>query len=104
MQSSFLGLSLTYWAIPCLMMAAIWSVIWPSYRAQGASSWRRLVLRWAHALTWLLLAIALLLAGTGLAGGGQTAAILGVLALVAYGSFLYVTITTQQQPTPSNIK
>ncbi len=98
MTPSFLGLSLTYWAIPCLMMAAIWSVIWPSYRAQGAVLWRRLVLRWAHALTWLLLAVALLLTGTGLGGGGQTAALLGVLALVAYFSFLYVTMTTKQIP------
>ena len=102
MQPSFLGLSLTYWAIPCLMMAAIWTIIWPSYRAQNASPLRRLVLRWAHALTWLLLAIALLLAGTGLAGGGRTAAVLGVLALVAYISFLYVTLTTNQIPYNSN--
>jgi len=96
MTSTFLGLSLTYWSLPCLMMAAIWSFIWPSYRAKGAPLLRWLVLRWAHALTWLLLAVALLLAGTGLAGGGQSAGLLGVLALFVYFSFLYVTMSTTE--------
>lgn len=94
MQSTFLGLSLTYWSIPCLVMGSIWLFIWPSYRAEGASLVRWLILRWAHALTWFLLAAATLLTGTGLGGSGWLGAILALLAVVAYGSFLYVTVTT----------
>ncbi len=94
MDSTFLGLSLAYWAIPCLVMAGTWVFIWPSYRAVGAPYWRYLLLRWGHALTWLLLAVATFLAGTGRWGGSVTAALLGILAVVVYFAFLYVTITT----------
>jgi hypothetical protein len=88
MGDSFLGLSLTYWAIPCLVMAGVWTFLWPNYRAQGAPPVQRFLLRWAHALTWLLLAIALFVSGAGLPGGGLLGSILGLLALVSYVLFL----------------
>ena len=94
MNSTFLGLSLTYWAIPCLMFAVMWRVVWPSYRAVGATIWRYLLLRWGHALTWLFLAASTFVAGTGYLGGDLTAGVLGLLAVIAYFAFLYATITT----------
>ena len=75
MESTFFGLSLTYWSIPCLMMAVVWFFVWPSYRAQSVGPLRRVVLRWFHALTWFALALAAFLAGTGLGGGELTAAV-----------------------------
>lgn len=98
MGTTFLGLSLTYWAIPCLMLAIMWSFVWPSYRAAGASTWHYLLLRWGHAGTWLSLAAATFLAGTGLLGGNVTAAILGLLSVALYIGFLYATLTTQTPP------
>jgi len=94
MSNSFLGLSLAYWAIPCLMLAAVWAVVWPSSRARGTSPSRRLVLRWGHAATWFCLAVATFCAGTGLAGGALTGGVLALLAVGCYGAFLYVLITT----------
>lgn len=94
MNETFLGLTLTYWAIPCLMLAVMWTFVWPSYRAAGASTGRYLLLRWGHAATWFFLAVATFLAGTGALGGTTTAAILGLLALAIYLAFLYATITT----------
>ena len=99
MSATFLGLSLAYWAIPCLVLAGMWSFFWPSYRAQGATLRNYLVLRWGHALTWLLLALALFVSGTGLLGGGSTGGILGILALVTYLLFIY-TLLQPNRPRP----
>lgn len=96
MSESFLGLRLTFWAIPCLILAGTWILFWPNYQAQGQPRGRYLILRWGHALTWLLLAAALFVSGAGILGGGNTGSLLGVLALVTYLLFLY----TLLQPRP----
>ena len=94
MNGTFLGLSLTYWSIPCLMLAITWSLVWPKGRAAGAPWWRRLLIRWGHAATWFALAAATFVAGTGLAGASPTAEGLSLLAAASYLAFLYATITT----------
>lgn len=98
MSDTFLGLPLAYWSIPCLVLASTWVIIWPSYRAEGAPPLRQLILRWGHAATWFCLALATFFAGTGLAGGSSTAAVLAIGAVVAYSAFLYTTITTVPVP------
>lgn len=100
MADTFLGLSYPYWSIPCLMLAVVWSVIWPSMRAQGAGHLRWLLLRWGHAATWYCLGAAAFCAGTGLAGGARTGGVLALLAAVAYLAFLYVLITTVPPKAP----
>jgi hypothetical protein len=95
MNETFLGLGLAYWALPCLMLAGMWSFFWPSYRGQKSSGLPYLLLRWGHALTWLLLALALFVSGTGRFGGGMTGGILGIGALVIYLAFLYMLLQPQ---------
>ncbi len=51
------------WTTIALILAVIYSFVWPKRRAGAAAGFRLLVLRWAHALTWLLLALNFLLRG-----------------------------------------
>jgi hypothetical protein len=50
-----LGVPWLVWSGACLGVAAVYVVVWPRPK-QPAPAWRRLVLRWAHALVWLALA------------------------------------------------
>lgn len=71
----------------CLAMAAVWWRWWPR-RAVSGPRWR--VLRYGHAVTWLLLA-----AGAGLvdvAGAAARVALIG--AGLTYAVFLAVLVTT----------
>lgn len=47
----------------CLVVAAIYVVIWPSDDAAGLAGAHRFVLRWAHPAVWVVLAAACLLFG-----------------------------------------
>ncbi|MEZ4866635.1 MAG: hypothetical protein R3C14_35275 [Caldilineaceae bacterium] len=95
MESDLLGIRLTFWAIPCLMMTVLWLYLWPRDRMPAQVNLRYLILRWFHALTWLLLTLATLTAGLGILGGATTGKVLGLLGLAAYLLFLYTTITSK---------
>jgi hypothetical protein len=51
------------WSAIALTLAVIYFFIWPKRRAGATAGFRFLVLRWAHALTWLLLALSFILRG-----------------------------------------
>ncbi len=51
------------WAAIALILAVIYSFVWPKHRVGVQDGFRYLVLRWAHALTWLLLALSFILRG-----------------------------------------
>jgi hypothetical protein len=43
--------------IACLVVAAIYVVVWPGWKREGEwSAGARFILRWFHSLTWVLLA------------------------------------------------
>jgi hypothetical protein len=43
--------------IACLLVAAIYVVVWPGWKREGRwSAGVRIILRWFHSLTWVLLA------------------------------------------------
>jgi hypothetical protein len=58
MSAELLGVPLLFWGLGCLLMAALWSVVWPARRVTRGGAAGYVVLRWFHALTWLLLAMA----------------------------------------------
>jgi hypothetical protein len=49
-------------AIACLFIALVYVFIWPGRKSpeimQRLSIWQRMVLRWFHSLTWILIALA----------------------------------------------
>ena len=63
MIKGFLNLPWFVWAGLALVIAVIYSFVWPQKAVAVPSGFRFLVLRWGHALTWLLLAINFLLRG-----------------------------------------
>ncbi len=89
MGTTFLGFSWYVWGSLCLIIAAIYTVLWPRSR-QGVerSLWRYIVLRWFHALVWLLLAASCFLRPALLPGGRIIPNVLAILALVAYFTFM----------------
>src|SRR5205823_1993786 len=91
MTVGLFGVPWVVWGGLCLAVAAVYTVVWPRPRGTGARqarpAWRRLILRWGHALVWLLLALSCFVRLSPRLGG-STSALLAVLALVAYAIFL----------------
>ena len=75
----------------CLVIASIYTVVWPRPRypaARTRPACCHLVLRWCHALVWLLLALSCFVRPARSLGGPATANALALLALIAYVLFL----------------
>jgi len=51
------------WTAIALILAVIYSFVWPKHRIGATVGFYFLVLRWSHALAWLLLALNFLLRG-----------------------------------------
>jgi hypothetical protein len=63
MIKGFLNLPWFVWAALTLIIALIYSFVWPKDRITDLAGFRFLVLRWGHALTWLLISINFILRG-----------------------------------------
>jgi hypothetical protein len=63
MIRGFLNLPWFVWAAVALLVAILYSFVWPRDRIAELSSFRFLVLRWGHALTWLLISVNFILRG-----------------------------------------
>jgi hypothetical protein len=92
MDAKLFGVPLVLWGALCLVLTVIWIIIWPSDKANAVDSLRFFILRWFHALVWLLLAIAAFLAAFNLLGGASTARMVAFLSLITYLVFM-VTFT-----------
>jgi hypothetical protein len=89
MNTLFLGVSWLVWGLLCFAVAVIFIVIWPRGKRPGkASALQSLILRWFHALVWVLLAVSFFLRGGMILGGPSTANVLALLALVVYLIFI----------------
>ncbi|MFN8500454.1 hypothetical protein [Kouleothrix sp.] len=56
MEAKFLGLPIAVWGGLCLVVAAVFVVVWPKDRVADAGALRLFVVRWFHALVWVFLA------------------------------------------------
>jgi hypothetical protein len=72
------------WAGLCLAVAAVWVFVVPRPQLAGATGWRRFLLRWGHALVWLLLALSFGLRAAGQSGLADPVAAAGGLTYVAF--------------------
>jgi hypothetical protein len=86
-----LGVPAFAWAALCLALAVLWLFVWPSGQATGTAGFTYLALRWAHSVTWLVLAVAAAAAALGFPVAAQRVA---MAALPAYAAFLYATVTS----------
>jgi len=63
MIKGFLNLPWFVWAGTALVIAVVYSFVWPEKAGTAAIGFRFFILRWGHTLTWILLAINFLLRG-----------------------------------------
>jgi hypothetical protein len=63
MIKGFLNLPWFLWAGIALIIAVIYTFVWPHKAATDTTGFRFFILRWGHALTWILLTINFLLRG-----------------------------------------
>lgn len=63
MIEGFFGIPWFVWAAVALAIAVIYTFVWPRNAVAASTGFRFFVLRWGHALTWVLLGINFLLRG-----------------------------------------
>jgi hypothetical protein len=95
LESKLWGVPHIIWGGVCLVLTIIWVVVWPSDKVIPSDVLRFLILRWFHALTWLLLALAAFIAAFKLFGGGGAARFVAFLSLPVYLIFLITFITSR---------
>lgn len=96
MTRTFLGVPLLLWGIGCLVLTGVWVVLWPSDRVVAQEGLRFIILRWFHALTWLLLGVAAFVAGFNILGGARLAQPIALMSLVVYLIFMATFITSSK--------
>ena len=81
MLKGFLNVPYFVWTVLALIIAGVFVYIWPHKAATVTTGFRYLIIRWGHALTWLLLAFSFFLRGIGpeLNGGASFLALAGGL-------------------------
>ncbi len=89
-MTKMLGIPLVIWGLLALALAAVWVFVWPAEQAVGAGAAQYFVLRWFHAIVWLLLAAAAFAAAV--PRGARMAQLFGWMALAVYVSFLVVMV------------
>jgi hypothetical protein len=94
MKTKLWGVPLVAWGTICLALTVVWTVIWPDGKAVPEDALRFFVLRWFHALTWLLLALSAFIAVFNWFGGVRTAKVVAFLSLPVYLIFLATFVTS----------
>jgi hypothetical protein len=89
------GIPYTLWGIAALVITVIWVFIWPRKKSVRPKSLPYFILRWFHALTWLLLAAAAFIAGLDILGGQATALLVAFLGFFTYLVFMATVVITK---------
>jgi hypothetical protein len=86
MIKGFLDLPWFLWAALAFALAVIWIFVGPHTKITPGPGLRYFIIRWGHALTWLLLAISFFLRGvsTSLTGPANLVGAAGGMMYVAY--------------------
>jgi len=92
MIKGFLNLPWFLWAVLALIVAVIYSFVWPHKAVETATGFRFFILRWGHALTWILLAVNFVLRGINpnLNGVANIIALLGGLMYALFTIMTFV--------------
>lgn len=88
LQQTFRGLLLWKCAMGAFVLGLVWMALWPKEKAVERRGFRYLVLRWFHALTWLLLSAASVLGMVRAPWAGVAARAVAFSALGAYLVFM----------------
>ena len=97
MNMKLLGIPLPILGLGCIALTVVWIFVWPRDRATSSAVIRYLILRWFHALTWLLLAFAAFIVGYNFVGGVQLAKPIALLSLIVYLIFMTTFITSKPE-------
>jgi len=93
MIKGFISLPWFLWAGLALVIAVIYSFVWPHKAVtEPSAGFRFFILRWGHALTWLLLAINFVLRGIdpSLNGLASLIALVGGLVYLSFLAMMFV--------------
>lgn len=98
------GLPWMVWGDACLVIAAVYAVIWPGrhWEAARRATLRYLVLRWAHAAVWLLLATACFLRASSSPRLHAAAGGVALVALPVYAVFVGVALADRRTRAPTS--
>ena len=95
MGVKFLGVPVFIWGGVCLVVALAFTAVWPSNKiTNDTATLRFFILRWFHAIVWLLLAAACFVRGAGILGGAGTANMIALAALLVYLVFMATLLTS----------
>ena len=93
MNAAFLGIPGPLWGGICLVLAVLFVVVWPSrFRSEGVA---RIILRWGHAMVWVLLALWIFLRTW--TPDLALANVLPLLAGIAYAAFVMTLVTAARR-------
>jgi hypothetical protein len=93
MQERVLGVPFYVWGGLCLVVALVFTVVWPGDRVlPGETGLRYLILRWSHVLVWLLLGVSCFVRGLGGEGGAGMANLIALAAGLTYLVFMVTLI------------
>jgi hypothetical protein len=92
MDVKFWGLPLPVWGGLCLALAVLFIFLWPANKQVSGVPY--LILRWAHALVWMVLAVSCFVRAW-IPRSAGTANVLAFLALPVYLIFVFTFISTK---------
>lgn len=92
MINGFLNFPYFAWTAIALLIAVIFAFVWPRKAVTTTTGFRYFLVRWGHALTWLLLAISFFLRGSGpeLNGGSSFFALAGGLTYLLFMTMTFM--------------
>jgi len=91
LSAKFLGVPVVVWGVAALVLAVVWVIVWPADKAVTLTGFRFMVLRWGHALVWLLLGLAAFAAAS--ASTARFTQPLALVALGVYAAFMYFVVS-----------
>lgn len=97
LESKLWGVPHVIWGVICLLFTIVWIFVWPKNKIVTSKVLQFFIIRWFHALTWLLLAIAAFIAAFNLFGGKGTAGFIALLSLPVYLIFLLTLVINRKR-------
>ena len=94
MIKGFLNVPYFVWTALALILGVVWVYVGPHTKMDVAPGFRYLVIRWGHALTWLLLAVSFLMRALSPSLNG-VANLIATAAGLAYLLFIMMTFVVK---------